>query len=934
MRIFPRFYLLAVAMILCMVPFMSACGQLDATPEKHMVKAQDYLDQGELQAASIELRNALLKAPDMLEARWLLSKLSIEIGDGATAEKEIDQAVKLGLARHAALPVKARAIILQADFDRMLEETKYIASDMSNQDWAQIMGLRGQAYLGKFEPEPARAAFDEALEIDPACVEALVGMASLNGLQRKYAEARYWVQRALEADDTSDLAWSSLGDIELAEGNSEEAEAAFSKAIEFQHYVSMNLAKRAMARVRLGRYADADADLKVLANLPLGQHPYVSYVQGLSYFGQQKYADAAQAFDASYQVNPSSLPLLIYLATTNHVLGNLQQAELYAERANNLAPQSLAAKQTLGAVRISQSQLDQAKGLLQTSLRDHPDDPSIIRMLAVVAYLEGDTAKNVEYLQKVVALQPDSQSAINALNTARLLDGQSLDASIANGQAASPAEDEQFTRDLLFAIEAFKNQNYGQALERTRQLQERYPDRTEPINLMSAIYLATGQWDKARVELEKVLALDAGNLSAARNLAILEARDGNLERARKLLRPVVEALPQDEEAILLLADIESRMGDQADAIRVLEQALERNPQAPKVITNLAEIYFRDGRYPDVVNVSGKLGDEQFGKHPRLLELRGRAQMLSGNAPAAAGSFERLVQAVPDSAETRYVYADSLIKAGDRKRAQQELQRVVEMDPDHLPARLRQVQLLAESDERAQALDRITEIEKKYGEKPEILGLSGWLLMLDGDYAAAEARLAKANAQSPDSEQTGYLVKALWEQKKYDQAIQVMQDWLERYPRDLAVRLRLASAYLSLGKMTEARSTYATVVEYYPRFVPALNDLAFLLGEEGELEEAIGYAERAYELTPDEPPVLDTLGVLLLKKGDVRRGHGLLRKAAERSPKDMEIQLHLGEALVQRKQYDEARQVLNGIVTTGPDSQSAAAAKALLKSMPR
>jgi putative PEP-CTERM system TPR-repeat lipoprotein len=443
-----------------------------------------------------------------------------------------------------------------------------------------------------------------------------------------------------------------------------------------------------------------------------------------------------------------------------------------------------------------------------------------------------------------------------------------------------------------------------------------------------------GAWDRARVELERVLELDAGNLSAARNLAVLEARDGNLERARTLLRPVVEALPQDEEAILLLADIESQLGDSADATRVLEQALQRNPQAASVITQLAEVYFRDKRYTDILTITGKLSNEQLGKRPRLLELRGRAQMLSGDAPAAARSFEQLVQAVPDSVQARHVYADSLLKAGERKRGQQEMQLIVEMDPDYLPARLGQVRLLAESGKRGQALEAMAEVEKKFGEKPEILALHGWLSLLEGDYAAAEARLAKANEQLPDTDQTGYLVKALWEQKKYDEAIRVMQDWLERYPRDLAVRLRLAGGYLSLAKMTEARSSYAAIVEYYPNYVPALNNLAFLLGQEGDLKQAIGYAERAYALSPADPTVLDTLGTLLLKDGDVTRGYGLLRKAAERSPKDLEIQLHLGEALVQRKQYDEARQVLNGIVATGPDSQSAVAAKALLESMPR
>lgn len=929
MRIIPRFPIaLIAALTFGGMALLPACGKVNQTPAQHVANAEQLIENSELDAAAIELRNALKENPGFVEARILLGKVALELGDGATAEKELGRALDLGLAQAEAQHLIARAIVLQGEFDRLLEETSQLAPGISPQNVALIMSLRGQAHLMNSEFEQASENFQAALETDPTSVEALVGMSTLNGIQNDIEASREWATRALDADNSSPLAWSALGNVELTEGNLEEAEVAFTNAIEFEKYSSLDRAKRAMVRIRLGELAEAEADLDVLKNQNLDQNPYVAYVAGILSFRQGKYQEAAQEFAIAYDGNPSSMVVLIHLAETNRLLGNLEQATYYAERAYSLGPRSLASQRMLGAVQISNSELGSAKSTLEKAYSTSPDDTSTLWMLAGISNIEGETAKTVDYLEQLLEQQPDAQYARNALNIAKMLDGQAL--------AYTPWQDEGTDRsetdDLLWAIEPFRNKNFPLALDRARQLSERDPENLHALLLISACQLAMGDWSEARKQLEEILVIEPEELSAARNLAILEARDGNLERAQSLLVPVVERRPQDEEATLLLADIESRLGGPEDAMEVLERSVERNPGARAVIVTLAQAYFVAGRYTDVVTVTGSGTDEDLIKYPRQLELRGRAQMLSGDIPAATETFELLTKAAPDSAKVRFFYADSLLKGGDRERARREIDQVVEMDPTYLPARLAQVRLLAESGNPAGALEAITDVEQQFGERPEVVGLSGWLYLLNGDYAAAEERLTSATSQIPDTVLTGYLAKALWEQGKHDQAIAVMQEWLQRYPRDLAIQLELASGYLALEKMSEARSTYASIVESYPNHVLALNNLAYLQGQKGDLEAGIRYAERAYDLSPANATVLDTLGSLLLQKGDVDTGYSYIRKAAEHSPKDQVIQLHLGDALIQNKQYDEARAVLESIIANVPSSQTAAEAKALLDSM--
>ena len=106
--------------------FLSACvicvpigcsGSL--TDAQYVEKAQGYLDQGQLQAASIELKNALLQNQKNAQARWLLGKVDLDIGDAAAAEKELRHASELGVADGAVLPILAQALLAQGKYEEL-----------------------------------------------------------------------------------------------------------------------------------------------------------------------------------------------------------------------------------------------------------------------------------------------------------------------------------------------------------------------------------------------------------------------------------------------------------------------------------------------------------------------------------------------------------------------------------------------------------------------------------------------------------------------------------------------------------------------------------------------------------------------------------------------------------------------------------------------
>ena len=914
----------------------SACSKAQLTDAEYLQSAKAYHDKGEPNAAVIQLKNALLQNPENTEARLLLGTVYVELGDGASAEKELRRAHELGVAKEGILIPLAESLLLQGKYDQIIAEIQPQGT-LSNSDKAQVHALRGKAYIGDGKLAEAAGAFRLAFELEPNLTSAQAGQARLAAVQGNAEEARNWIDKALTGNPEYAEAWSLLGNIELSAGNAAEAEAAFSSAIKLREYLgsdNIDIARRALARIQLEKYPDAEADIQKLKQGGFKDHPYVNYIAGISFFKQQKYPEAAEALQASYNTNPSYLPVEYYLAITHYLLGNLELADEFAGRVRSKAPRSLAANRLLGAIQISRSEYDAAMDVLLKAQRRSPDDKEILRLLATASLLEGDSAQSVKYYERLASLEPESSQARNELMLAKLMHGQALDADTTAGSMGQAlAEGDDYSRDLLQALGAFRDGKVAIALERAQKLHDQYPDKVDPLKLMAACYLAATQWDKARIELEKVLALKPNEPDATINLAKVEVQNGNLEEARTRLKALLEEYPRNEKASLLLADIEASRGDQEASIRVLEQAVERNPNAVSLRTILAGRYLHASQPAKVLEVTRDLTDKQLQEQPSLLELRGKAQTLEGDLTSAQRSFKRWAELVPDSAQAHYLYGNSLAQSGDKDGARKHLERAIQLDPDYVPARVAEIKMLVHAGETESANQALAKLKRDFGDRPEVLGIEGWFALGTADYATAEKTLSAAAEKRPDTELTILLVRALWAQQKQDEAIALMQNWLKEHPQDLAVLLQLAEAYMSLNRDDEALKVYARVIELHPNHLPALNNLAWL-GRDKDLKQAIGYAERAYQLSPNDPNVLDTYGMLLLKKGDIERGHRMIQKAAERSPNDPTIQLHLGRALMEQEQFAKARTILSAVVEKAPNTESANDAKALLRSIPK
>ncbi len=103
--------------------------------------------QGERKSAVIQLKNALQKDPNNVDARYMLAGIYNQTGDPVSAEKELRKALSLGLAADKVKADLGKSLLLQGQYQKALDETK---SDAAPSDPAI---LAGQCASGT-EPAP------------------------------------------------------------------------------------------------------------------------------------------------------------------------------------------------------------------------------------------------------------------------------------------------------------------------------------------------------------------------------------------------------------------------------------------------------------------------------------------------------------------------------------------------------------------------------------------------------------------------------------------------------------------------------------------------------------------------------------------------------------------------------------------------------------
>jgi putative PEP-CTERM system TPR-repeat lipoprotein len=900
---------------------LGGCNRSKPT-EQLLAEAKQYQQKGEVKAAMIELKNAVANSPENGEARLALGVLHLETGDAVSAEKELNKARALGIDKNRVLAPLARALEQQGKFKDVLD---VIPADSAASS-AELLTLRGNAYLDLNEPDKAKEAYDQAAKLQPDSGNVLIGMARLAVFHKDLMAATVLADQAVAKDPKNTEAWMFKGSLARSEGKMPEALAAFTQALAIKPDHRTAHIEKALIEINLHKFDEAKADLDAARKITPASLQ-LAYTQGLLDFTKGENAAALESVQKVLKTAPEHMPSILLAGAIQLKMGAHQQAEQYLRKYLAAVPDNTYARKLLAQAQLQTAPSD-ALATLAPALKKPTDDPQLLALAGETYYRNQDFGNATTYLEKAAALAPKVAALHTSLGLSRIKQGdQAKGLSELELGASLDTTSPKGAMALVQAEMSMKH--YDKALAAAQALVKQQPDNAQAHGTLGGVYEAKGDFANARASFEKAVALDPSFLPASAHLAQLDLNDKKPADAEARFTSVLKKDPKNITAMTALAELAIMQGQQDKATTWFEKASSENPDAVAPAIRLANHYLKIKQVPKALTLARKLQTENP-TDPSLLSLLGQAQLANKDTTAAIETYSKLVNVQPKSAQAKYLLASAYALAKRDDDAAAELKKATSLQPDFLPAQLALAELAMRKKRPEEALAIARGLQKQERTAPTGLLLEADLLMAQKKVDQALPLYEKAQKNHPTTRVAIALHQLQKMTGKEQKADQGLAQWIKDHPNDVQALMYSAEQSLSIRQYQPAAAQLETVVKLTPNNALALNNLAWTYQQLNN-PKALETAEKAYSLAGNNPAVLDTLGSILTDKGDSKRAVDLLQKAVTALPENTDMQLHLAQAQVKSGDKASARKTLEK-VSAANKGDASAKAKELLQQM--
>ncbi len=890
-------------------------------------EARRFIDQGKLNAAVIQLKNALQEEPTNAQARLLLGAVYLRTGYIPSAVKELERARELGIDKGEWLELLGRAYLAQRQFDKVLADIVVDTSDPARLQ-SIALAMRGLAELAQGQREPARQKFQRALELTPENTDALLGQLQLTLLQADHDAALALADRILSVDADHIQARLARAGLYRIRKEYDNTLADFNKILELQPGNLNALLGRAETRIEQGELDTAMADVeRVKKAYP--DYPPANYLQGRILYQQQNLPGAKEALEKVMQRSPSHLPSQLLLGAINYVQGNMEQAETYLNRFVGGLPGHVPARKLLGAAEMKLGNPQAAIKALEPALQTAGEDPQLLALLGS-AYLQAqEYEKGTEYLHRATELAPDISVIRAQLALSHLASGQ-LEQAVSELEQAVDLGQGLIQADVLLILTHLQKRDFDAAIDAADKLIVKLPDNPMPLNLKGIALMSKGQDEQARTAFEQALEKQPNFAIAAMNLAQLDIKADQLDAAESRYRRILDQNPGHVDAMLGLANLAQKAGDPIQTLNWLEQAWDKNPTSAKAGLALLQQYLLNSERLKALNVAQPLS-AAHPENPLVLRASGLALMANDQNANALSKFRKLAELRPNHPEPWFRMAQAQVREKDLVGGGASLEKALEAQADYLPALVAkaEVQLMAGKLDAARETAR--DIQNRYPGNGQGYQLEGDTALRQNRPGEAAELYRQAYEKAPSGNYAQRLANALAADGDFASATGALRQWLAVSPDDAQVRISLAMYLQHLKVYPEAVKEYERVIELGTESYIVLNNLAWLYQEEGD-SRAIAMAEQASQMAPDRPEVTDTLGWILTQNNQAQRGLVLLQQATVQAPHLADVRYHLAVAYAKTGRQEEARRELELLLSNGEDFADADAARALLEEL--
>ncbi len=722
-------------------------------------------------------------------------------------------------------------------------------------------------------------------------------------------------------DSASASVLVALGIIDLREGRTAAAEAAFHHALRADPSFSPAHHALGMFRWSRGDTAGAETCFKDAAEAAPPHSPHRErYVRFL--LSRGKFGDARQLAESATIRTPDHIPSWLALADCAVAARDFPAAEAALKEAVRRDPAHPAALSASARLSLARGDPRGAVATLERLRSLHPGLPQVGYELALASLAAGDTGRAVTLFDEVIKAAPALREAALARAELSLRRGDAMAAAAVLEPLVRDNPDLPAGRALLAAA------RWGQgrpeeALALCLELERVQPASAQAPFWRGVVLAGMGRHDDARKALEKALTLAPGDPAIIERRVELELAAKQPEAAVQLLEQELTRTPSRLEPALLLARVHSVSGSPVAAERVLIEAAQRHADSPVAHYALALfLHTRGGRGDALAPARRALELEPRSVAAALLVAE--LEDASPGAPFARVGYERVLALRPDQPAALVKLAGLLLAPpADPDRALGLAERARELRPDDPAVAGILGTVLSRRGETARALPLLRFAVGGLPRDADLQAELARVLLLRGDEAAARLAYQRAlefgtlrNGDAAAKEALALL--ALPADPAPPEAEPLLNKRIAAGSDDPPTRVRLASILLQRGESDEALRNAEAALAATPLHATAALLAARIHTGQGRAAQAIEILKSARTGATDEARLTRELGRLVLDHGtDHPWALSLLQEAARQEPGNAEGDFDLNRALYANGRVTEALRRLDASARPNP-----------------
>lgn len=482
---------------------------------------------------------------------------------------------------------------------------------------------------------------------------------------------------------------------------------------------------------------------------------------------------------------------------------------------------------------------------------------------------------------------------------------------------------------LVAGISAYLDKNYQVANQHLSFIADQLPPSHEALRLLAASQLQLGLTLDANKTLAKFDHVSSKDSTLFSNVGLALVKSGEVVKAKEILRksPQVDnKLKNNSEQLAQLGLLKLSLNDLSGIINIedalvigkSEKNINKAPQVPLEQT-LATVYLYTNQLDKALVLAERWKEEQP-KNIQAYFVAGLAYLKSQKLGDARAEFEQLLTIEPNNVKAKMALLNLKAKENNQQQNKTALNEILKIQPDYAPALIQLYALAKQSGNTKGVVERI---KKRIKATPENASLQITLAKIyfseqrfDDSSALLEALKMRSEKPAPFWELLG---QSYVQQKVYDKARSLYQEWLVKQPNNRSAMLGNLVVMDSEGKFKQALQLIKNYLAKRGEDAQIQLLQSYLLVMNNEFEQA----QQSYDKLPTTllalPFSKGVLGQLQLHNNNVASALVNLQSAYQATPNSRNARLVM-LAFYKLKQKEKGQQFLISHVKKHPQDQ--------------